>query len=246
MAVTARLRALARLYSVQADWNYERMLGAGMGYAAEPLLDALGERDPARHAEAVARSAEFFNCNPNLAGLALGALVRAELDGVPGAQVSRLRTALCGPLGAVGDRLFWAGLVPFLSGLTVVAVALGGGLVAVLGMLVAYNAIRAATGWWALNAGLREGVHVGHAISSSWLPAAAERIGPPAGLVVGFALPVTAGWLLAGQHRALAPLAIVIAGAGIGAAMLLTGRVTALRVAVVLLVLVQVLGRVLP
>ena len=110
-------RALLRLMAVQGTWNYERMLGVGMGYAAEPLLEDLKTVDPVRHGEAVVRSAEFFNCNPYLAGLALGATARAEYEAVPGAQIARLRTALCSPLGALGDELFWAGLVPALVGL---------------------------------------------------------------------------------------------------------------------------------
>ena len=57
-------RALLRLFAVQGTWNYERMLGVGMGYAAEPLLEDLKTVDPVRHGEAVVRSAEFFNCNP--------------------------------------------------------------------------------------------------------------------------------------------------------------------------------------
>src|SRR5262249_2656364 len=119
--MTGRWRALLRLLAVQGTWNYERMLGVGMGYAAEPLLEDLKTVDPVRHGEAVVRSAEFFNCNPNLAGLALGATARAEYEDVPGPQIVRLRTALCSPLGALGDDLFWAGLVPALVGATLAA-----------------------------------------------------------------------------------------------------------------------------
>ena len=86
--MTGRWQALLRLLAVQGTWNYERMLGVGMGYAAEPLLEDLKTVDPVRHGEAVVRSAEFFNCNPNLAGLALGATARAEYEDVPGAQIA--------------------------------------------------------------------------------------------------------------------------------------------------------------
>ncbi len=77
-------RAQLRLLAVQGTWNYERMLGVGMGYAAEPLLEDLKTVDPVRHSEAVVRSTEFFNCHPYLAGLALGATARAEYEAVPG------------------------------------------------------------------------------------------------------------------------------------------------------------------
>ena len=187
-----RLRALLRLLAVQGTWNYERMLGVGMGYAAEPLLEDLKTVDPVRHGEAVVRSAEFFNCNPNLAGLALGATARAEYEAVPGAQIARLRTALCSPLGALGDELFWAGLVPALVGLR------------------SWPRCVLGARWWAI-AGLPAGsttciapldrhlgaphrIRRGHAasgaaIGSSWLPEAIARVGPGGRLRVGLAMP---------------------------------------------------------
>ena len=194
--MNGRLRALLRLFAVQGTWNYERMLGVGMGYAAEPLLEDLKAVDPVRHGEAVVRSTEFFNCHPNLAGLALGATARAEYEAVPGAQIVRLRTALCSPLGALGDQLFWAGLVPALSGLALVAVILGAGWWAIGGLLVIYNAIRLWTGYWSLRTGMETGMRVGTAIGSSWLPRAIEWVGPAAGLALGASVPVVAAWYL--------------------------------------------------
>ncbi|HEX2635762.1 MAG TPA: PTS system mannose/fructose/sorbose family transporter subunit IID, partial [Gemmatimonadales bacterium] len=182
--MTGGWRALLRLMAVQGSWNYERMLGVGMVYAAEPLLEDLKTVDPVRHGEAVVRSAEFFNCNPNLAGLALGATARAEYEAVPGAQIARLRTALCSPLGALGDELFWAGLVPALVGLALAAVVLGAGWWAILGFLVTYNVVRLLTAVWALRTGLDAGMRVGSAIGTSWVPGAAARVGPVAGAAV--------------------------------------------------------------
>jgi PTS system mannose-specific IID component len=192
--MTGRIRALWRLLAIQATWNFERMQGIGMGHAAEPLLEELKTGDAARQADAVVRSAEFFNCHPYLAGVALGATVRAEYEGVPGPQIVRLRTALCGPLGALGDRLFWTGVVPLMVSAACLAVVEGEGMVAIVVLLVIYNALRLATGVWALNAGLRSGIRVSSAISGSWLTRAAERVGPAAGLLVGIAIPKVAAW----------------------------------------------------
>lgn len=210
-------RALLRLLAVQGTWNYERMLGVGMGYAAEPLLDDLKTVDPARHTEAVVRSTDFFNCNPNFAGLALGATVRAEYEEVPGAQIDRLRTALCSPLGALGDELFWAGLVPALVGLAITGLAFGFGWWAVAGLLVLYNLIRFGTGIWALRTGFDAGMRVGSAIGTSWVPRAVARVGPVAGATVGLAIPVAAGWLLRGfgLEGAVGALAVAAVGAAI-------------------------------
>lgn len=192
-----QVRALLRLLAIQGAWSYERMTGIGMGYAAEPLLKDLAQESPTRHREATARSAEFFNCHPYLAGLALGASVRAEHEGAPGAQIQRLRTALCSPLGALGDQVFWAGLVPIVIGLALVAVAFGGGGVALAAAVVLYNLIRVLVTRWALSTGLGTGMQVGTAISASWLPKAAARISAPAGFVAGFAVPPVGAWLLA-------------------------------------------------
>ena len=210
-------RAYLRLLAIQGTWNYERMLGVGMGYAAEPLLEDLKTVDPVRHGEAVVRSAEFFNCNPNLAGLALGATVRAEYEAVPGAQIARLRTALCSPLGALGDELFWAGLVPALAGLALAAIALGAGWWAVAGLLLGYNLVRFGTAVWALRTGYDAGMRVGSAISASWVPSAVAWIGPVAGAAVGLAIPLVAGWYLRGIGWAggLGSLAVALVGASV-------------------------------
>jgi PTS system mannose-specific IID component len=196
--MTGTWRAFLRLFAVQGAWNYERMLGVGMGYAAEPILEDLQSADPARHAEAVVRSAEFFNCHPYLAGVALGALVRAEYDGVPGAQILRLRTALCSPLGALGDRIFWAGLLPALVSAALVLVVFGHGIVAIGLFLLLYNLARLVTAVWGLRSGLAAGMQVGNRIRASWLAGAAERIGSGAGFLVGLAVPMVANWFLEG------------------------------------------------
>ena len=212
--MTGRLRALWRLLSLQATWNFERMQGIGMGHAAEPLLEGLRATDAARQAEAVVRSAEFFNCHPYLAGVALGATVRAEYDGVPGPQIVRLRTALCGPLGALGDRLFWIGLVPLMVSAAALAVVEGAGLSAIVVLVASYNVLRLATGAWALEAGLRSGIRVSSEITGSWLTRAAEGVGPAAGLLVGIAIPKVAASLLAGAGAPLVSGALILALAG--------------------------------
>jgi len=239
-----RVRAFLRLFAIQGDWNYERMLGVGMGYAAEPLLDELRTRDPVRHTAAVVRSAEFFNCNPNLAGLALGALARAERDGVPGEQVSRLRTALCGPLGAIGDRLFWTGVVPALSALAIAAVVLGAGAWAIAGFLLAYNTLRVGTAWWSLRTGLREGLQVGGAVGRSWLPRAAERVGPMAGFAVGLAIPLAGRWLMQGLAPTVMALVLFLAVGGVALSRWGGTHYSAVRYALVVLILLAAGGMV--
>lgn len=194
--MTGRLRALWRLLAVQAAWNYERMQGVGIAWASLPLLEPLAAKDTERHREAVARSGEFFNANPSLAGVALGAAARAELDGLPGDQVARLRTALCGPLGALGDQLFWMGLVPGLSAAALVLLALGAGWGIVPLLVATFAAVRLGVGWWALGLGWAHGLRVGGEVQRSWLPRAVELAGRAGAVALGVAVPLTAWWLL--------------------------------------------------
>ena len=199
-------RALLRLFAVQGSYNYERMLGVGVGVAEEPLLRDL---DEAHYRPAVARGAHFFNAHPYLIGLAVGAAARAEHDGASPDQVERLREALCGPLGSVGDRLVWAGWLPFLSGLTLVAIALGVGWLAVAVFLIVYNVGHVALRWWALRAGWTHGARVSVALHHPFLQRAGAVLAPAMAFTIGAALPLTTQYL-AWPFEASARIALAI------------------------------------
>jgi PTS system mannose-specific IID component len=233
--ITGFGRALLRLLAIQGAWNYERLTGIGLGYAAEPLLEDLKAADPARHAEAAVRSAEYFNSHPYLAGVALGALVRAEYDHVDGTQISRLRTALTSPLGALGDQLFWVGVVPATMGFAGAAAALGLGPWPVVALVALYAALRVGTAWWALRLGLRHGVRVGAALSQSWVPRWAPRAGHAGGFAVGLLLPLAAVSLSGGLDPTALGVAGVTAAVGLLAAWQLGPKVTAVRYGLVVL-----------
>jgi mannose/fructose/N-acetylgalactosamine-specific phosphotransferase system component IID len=207
-----RARSLLRLAALQASWTYERMQGIGIGFAMEPLLAPL-EENPGRAGAARGRSTQYFNAHPFLAGAAVGALSRAELDGEPGERILRLRTALSGPLGALGDQLFWAGIVPAAMGLAMVGVTQGYGLGAIALVVLGYNALRVAVTAWGLRIGLAHGLRVAHAISESWLPRAAPRAGDVAAVLIGAAVPLVAAWLLRGSGEPIRATVLVVAGA---------------------------------
>lgn len=185
---------LLRLFTVQASWNYERLIGVGTGFAAEPLLRGLERSDPARYREALGRASRYFNAHPYFSGAGAGALARAEWDGVPAEQIERLRGALAGPLGSIGDRLVWAGWLPTLSALAIAAVAWGAGLTAVALFLVVYNVGHVALRWWALRAGWERGVRVAQALQETWIRRAGQVLAPATALALGFALPMVAQW----------------------------------------------------
>lgn len=191
--------AFVRLFAVQGSWNYDRLLGVGAGVAEEPLLRRLrtdSKDDGAAYRAAVARGARFFNSHPYLAGLAVGAAARAEIDGAPPEQIERLRSALCGPLGAMGDRLVWAGWLPLLSAAALAAVALGARWWSVVAFLVIYNLGHVALRWWALSAGWAAGTQVAGALRHPVLQRTLGLVVPAMALVCGFSLPLVARWLI--------------------------------------------------
>jgi mannose/fructose/N-acetylgalactosamine-specific phosphotransferase system component IID len=190
-------RVLLRLFTVQGSWNYDRLIGIGMGVAEEPLLrDLRGRPDNgAAYRHAVARGAHFFNAHPYLCGLAVGAAARAEHDGTPPEQVERLRTTLCGPLGSLGDRLVWVGWLPLLSTAAIAAIALGFGGWAIIAFFVIYNVGHVTLRWWALRAGWTAGTSVVGALRHPVLQRSISVILPAMALVSGLCLPLATRWL---------------------------------------------------
>lgn len=211
--VKGRRRTLVRLLGIQASWSYERMQGVGLGHAAEPMLRTVCP-EPDRYRKGLARAAGFFNANPYLAAAAVGAEVRAEHDGLPAEQIDRLRVALSGPLGSLGDRLFWTGLVPAMASLTVVLVVLGLGPWPAIGFVVAHNLVRWRVGVRLLAMGWDHGVGIGAAIRKSSLQRWSVVTGGAAALLGGLAIPLVAARFLRGSPPgALAGVLALVLGA---------------------------------
>ena len=238
----------ARLFGIQSAFSYERMIGIGFAHAIEPLLRPLRERDGGtRYREALARHARYFNAHPYVASLAVGAAARAELDGEPPEKIERLRAALCGPLGALGDRLIWAGWLPACAAVGLALVALGARGWGVVAFLVLYNAVHAPLRLWGLRAGFRAGSRVAGALAGPVLQRGVAVAGPAAALSVGAALPLVVAWLARrGMPWAAAwdHAAVAVVGAVVFVVLLrrLRGRLSGVALAMVLMAGVVVAG----
>jgi PTS system mannose-specific IID component len=205
-----------RLLAVQSAWNYETLVGNGIGFCVEPALRRLpGGLDGDQYRAALARESQYFNAHPYLTSVAVGALARAELDGEAPERIERFRTALCGPLGALGDRLVWATFLPLCSLTALAAFGLGASpLVTVLTFLLLYNAGHLGLRAWGLHAGWKKGLAVAQSLGHPMLQQAQPRLGKVAAVLAGLALPLAINRIIGSSELLLfGTLAGSLAGA---------------------------------
>ena len=112
-----------RSFFIQAAWSYERMLGLGFCYCLIPIARRLF-KDRKKQAAFLKRHLDFFNSHPYMANYSLGAVANIEQqailknwDDIRPVEVFKKR--VIGPLGSIGDTLFWQLLLPFFGALGV-------------------------------------------------------------------------------------------------------------------------------
>lgn len=231
-----RVAIFLRLLAIQGAWNYESLLGNGIGFCMEPALRLLpGGPDGERFKSALARESHYFNAHPYLASLAVGALARAELDGEPPERIERFRTALCGPLGSVGDRLVWAGWLPFCSLASLAVFGVGGSALTVVAtFLITYNIGHLGLRIWGLNTGWDHGLRVASALGNPVFRRGPPQIGRLAALATGVAIPLALGRVI-GPGRNLLGVVLIIIALGSLLIVRLQGRIEGWRLAMIVL-----------
>ena len=156
-------RVAARTPLLQATWNYERQQGLGWAWCIAPVLERLYP-DPAKRRMRLAEHTAYFNTQPTLASLALGAVANLEERRAAGLApeddgVARVKLMLGSALAALGDRLFWFTLRPFVACLGVLF-ALNGSWVGAAALWVCYNAVHLTLRFRGVGWGYRQGPEV--------------------------------------------------------------------------------------
>lgn len=245
LPLRTQVSIFVRMLAIQGAWNYETLMGNGIGFCVEPALRLLPEGIHSKEFKsALARESQYFNAHPYLAAIAVGALARAELDREPAERIERFRTALCGPLGSVGDRLVWAGWLPFCSLASLALFGLGGSPLVVVGFfLVAYNIGHVGLRFWGLQTGWRHGLRVASALGNPVLRRGPQQIGRLAALATGVAIPLALGRII-GPGRSLLGAVLVTVAILSFVIVRLQGRIEGWRLSLIVLtafVLVSVL-----
>jgi mannose/fructose/N-acetylgalactosamine-specific phosphotransferase system component IID len=210
-------RIALRTSLLQATWNYERQQGVGWAYAIRPALERL-IANPRTRCERLAEHTAYFNTQPTLASVALGAVARLEEERAAGegpdaAGIARVKSALGSSLAAVGDRLFWFTLRPFAACVGALF-ALGGPWRGALALWVCYNAVHLTVRL----RGVRWGYEGGPSFAGAPLRVPLERLTRLAalgGCVVVAAL-IAALLVPGGTPRPLVFQAVLVAGITVG------------------------------
>lgn len=233
LPLAIRIAIACRVFTVQASWNYEILIGNGIGFCVEPALRLLpGGIGGEAYRAALARQSQYFNAHPYLASFAVGALARVELEGQPAARIERFRTAMCGPLGSVGDRLVWVGLLPACSFLALLLFGLGAtALVCVLAFLLLYNVGHVALRLWGLQMGWRKGLNVASALAHPILREGPVWLARAGTFLAGAAVPLVVMRLVDGGGLPRVAITLAVAGLGASALVLFHGRVEGWRLA---------------
>ena len=144
LGILDQLRMALRVCALQATWNYERQQGLGWAWSLKPVLERTYP-DPRERCQRLADHTAYFNTQPTMCSLALGAIARLEAEhahnGAPdAAAIERIKSVLAASLAALGDRTFWFTLRPLAACLGVLFALRPSPLGAAV-LLVTYNVI---------------------------------------------------------------------------------------------------------
>ena len=106
-----------RSMNLQASFNYERMQAAGWLYSILPGLEKIHE-DKEDLKISMGHNLEFFNTHPFLVTFVMGIILSLEQQKADINTIRAVRVAAMGPLGGIGDAIFWFTLVPITAGIT--------------------------------------------------------------------------------------------------------------------------------
>ncbi len=117
-------KVFVRSFFIQATWNSERLLGLGFCFCLIPIAKRL-YKDKQKQIAFLKRHIGFFNSHPYLANYALGAVSNIEEQALlknwdDNKPVEVFKNRVIGPLGAIGDTLFWQLLLPSMAILGVI------------------------------------------------------------------------------------------------------------------------------
>lgn len=143
-------RMVWRSLFLQASFNYERMQAGGWLYSILPGLEKIHKNNKDDLAASMSHNLEFFNTHPFLVTFVMGIVLSLEQNKADIPTIRAVRVAAMGPLGGIGDALFWFTLVPITAGITS-NMAINGNIAAPLIFLLIFNVAQFALRFFLMN-----------------------------------------------------------------------------------------------
>lgn len=135
---------------LQASFNYERMQAAGWLYGILPGLKKIHKDNKDDLAASMSHNLEFFNTHPFLVTFVMGIILSLEQNKTDIPTIRAVRVATMGPLGGIGDALFWFTLVPITAGITS-NMAIDGNIAGPFIFLLVFNIAQFAIRWYLMH-----------------------------------------------------------------------------------------------
>jgi PTS system N-acetylgalactosamine-specific IID component len=139
-----------RSLNLQASFNYERMQAAGWLYGILPGLEKIHADDKEDLETSMQHNLEFFNTHPFLVTFVMGIVLSLEQQKADINTIRAVRVAAMGPLGGIGDAIFWFTLVPITAGITS-NMAINGSLAGPILFLLIFNVVQFGVRFWLMN-----------------------------------------------------------------------------------------------
>lgn len=131
-----------RSCAIDFSWNFERQCSMGYAYAMAPVIRKLYTKKEDISA-ALKRHLEFFNVTSQVSTLPLGISAAMEEENANNpdfdtSSINGVKTALMGPVSAIGDSVFWGTLRLLATGIGT-SLALQGSILGAILFLVIFN-----------------------------------------------------------------------------------------------------------
>ena len=134
---------------LQASFNYERMQAGGWLYGILPGLEKI-HTDKEDLSKSMKHNLEFFNTHPFLVTIVMGIILSLEQQKADTNTIRAVRVAAMGPLGGIGDAIFWLTLVPITAGITA-NMAIEGSVAGPILFLLIFNAVQFGIRYWLMH-----------------------------------------------------------------------------------------------
>lgn len=140
---------------LQGSFNYERMQGGGWTYGLIPGLKKI-HQNKKDFSYAMLDHLQFFNTHPFLVTFIQGIILAMEESKEDRTAIRGIKVALMGPLGGIGDALFWLTLLPITAGIGA-SLSLAGNPFGPILFLVIFNAVHFGLLFWLMHYGYSTG-----------------------------------------------------------------------------------------